>query len=67
MSPGEMLQYLRARGCKIGGVTMGPRGLVWYDETRTERVLRRCTFQSSLSSTRTAPATFSTAHISFRI
>jgi len=39
MSPGEMLQYLRARGCKIGGVTMGPRGLVWYDETRTERVL----------------------------
>jgi len=39
MSPGEMLQYLRTRGCKIGGVTMGSRGLVWYDETRMERVL----------------------------
>src|SRR5882762_6295714 len=39
MSPGEMLQYLRTRGCKIGGVTMGPRGLVWYDETRMERML----------------------------
>jgi sugar/nucleoside kinase (ribokinase family) len=39
MSPGEMLQYLRTRGCKIGGVTMGSRGLVWYDETRVERML----------------------------
>ncbi len=39
MSPGEMLQYLRRRGCRIGGVTMGPRGLVWYDEAGTERVL----------------------------
>jgi sugar/nucleoside kinase (ribokinase family) len=39
MSPGEMLQYLRTRGCKIGGVTMGSRGLVWYDQTRTERML----------------------------
>jgi sugar/nucleoside kinase (ribokinase family) len=39
MSPGEMLQYLRTRGCKIGGVTMGSRGLVWYDETRSERLL----------------------------
>jgi sugar/nucleoside kinase (ribokinase family) len=39
MSPGEMLQYLRTRGCKVGGVTMGSRGLVWYDEMRTERML----------------------------
>src|SRR5436190_7153324 len=39
MSPGEMLQYLRTRGCKVGGVTMGSRGLVWYDEMRTERTL----------------------------
>jgi sugar/nucleoside kinase (ribokinase family) len=37
MSPGEMLNYLRERGCRIGGITMGARGLVWYDETRTER------------------------------
>jgi sugar/nucleoside kinase (ribokinase family) len=39
LSPGEMLQYLRTRGCKIGGVTMGSRGLIWYDETGTECML----------------------------
>jgi sugar/nucleoside kinase (ribokinase family) len=27
------LDYLKARGCRIGGVTMGERGLLWYDET----------------------------------
>jgi sugar/nucleoside kinase (ribokinase family) len=31
--PAAMLDYLKARGCKIGGVTLGERGLVWYDET----------------------------------
>jgi sugar/nucleoside kinase (ribokinase family) len=39
LTPGEMLRYLRERGCRIGGVTMGPRGLVWYDETGSYRVL----------------------------
>jgi sugar/nucleoside kinase (ribokinase family) len=39
MSPGEMLQYLRSRGCRIGGVTLGERGMVWYDETGTDRIL----------------------------
>jgi sugar/nucleoside kinase (ribokinase family) len=39
LTPAEMLQYLRTRGCRIGGVTMGPRGLVWYDETGATRVL----------------------------
>jgi sugar/nucleoside kinase (ribokinase family) len=39
MSPGEMLQYLRSRGCRIGGVTLGERGMVWYDEAGTDRVL----------------------------
>ena len=39
MSPGAMLTYLRARGCKVGGITMGSRGFVWYDETGTERFL----------------------------
>jgi sugar/nucleoside kinase (ribokinase family) len=39
VTPGEMLRYLRERGCRIGGVTMGPRGLVWYDETGSYRVL----------------------------
>ncbi len=39
MSPGEMLGYLKSRGCKIGGVTLGERGLVWYDENGTEGVM----------------------------
>jgi sugar/nucleoside kinase (ribokinase family) len=39
LTPGEMLQYLRSRGCRIGGVTLGEHGLVWYDETGAERVL----------------------------
>jgi sugar/nucleoside kinase (ribokinase family) len=30
LAPGEMLQYLRSRGCRVGGVTMGPRGLLYY-------------------------------------
>ena len=28
-----MLYYLKSRGCKIGGVTQGERGMLWYDET----------------------------------
>jgi sugar/nucleoside kinase (ribokinase family) len=28
-----LLDYLKARGCKVGGVTMGERGMLWYDET----------------------------------
>jgi sugar/nucleoside kinase (ribokinase family) len=39
LSPGEMLQYLRARGCRIGGVTMGEHGLYWYDESGEERMM----------------------------
>src|SRR5262249_45353702 len=33
LSPGEMLTYLQSRGCKIGGVTMGAKGMLWYDES----------------------------------
>ncbi|MBV9825029.1 MAG: sugar kinase [Alphaproteobacteria bacterium] len=33
LAPAEMLNYLKARGCRIGGVTSGERGLLWYDET----------------------------------
>lgn len=29
----EMLDFLKSRGCKIGGVTESERGLIWYDET----------------------------------
>src|SRR5215207_3370758 len=39
LSPGEMLQYLRSRGCKVGGVTMGAQGLYWYDEAGGRHVL----------------------------
>ena len=35
LSPPEMLEYLKSRGCKIGGVTEGERGMLWYDETGT--------------------------------
>ena len=28
-----MLDYLKSRGCKIGGITMGEEGLLWYNET----------------------------------
>ena len=37
MTPAEMLDYLKGRGCRIGGVTMGERGLIWYDETGAVR------------------------------
>src|SRR5580698_3813794 len=39
LSPPEMLAYLRGRGCRIGGVTMGERGLLWYDEAGVVRSL----------------------------
>ncbi|MBI5318079.1 sugar kinase [Bradyrhizobium sp.] len=32
MTPDAMLSYLKERGCRIGGVTMGEHGLLWYDE-----------------------------------
>src|SRR3984893_9833657 len=27
-----MLEYLKSRGCRVGGVTLGEKGLLWYDE-----------------------------------
>ena len=33
MTEEGMLDYLKSRGCKIGGVTTGEKGLLWYDET----------------------------------
>lgn len=32
LSEQDMLDYLKSRGCKIGGVTSGERGMLWYDE-----------------------------------
>ena len=37
MTPGEMLQYLRSRGCRVGAVTMGPRGLIYYQGAGADR------------------------------
>jgi len=37
--PAAMLDYLKNRGCRLGGVTLGERGLLWYDETGAVRTL----------------------------
>ena len=34
-----MLDYLQSRGCRIGAVTQGADGMVWYDETGERRHL----------------------------
>jgi sugar/nucleoside kinase (ribokinase family) len=39
LTPHEMLDYLKSRGCKIGGVTIGSRGMIWYDESGAVRTL----------------------------
>lgn len=39
LTPSETLDYLRNAGCKIGGVTLGERGLVWYDEAGDRKTL----------------------------
>jgi sugar/nucleoside kinase (ribokinase family) len=48
LSPSEMLTYLKGRGCRIGGVTMGERGMLWYDEKGTESVLPALDIPGSL-------------------
>ena len=37
--PAAMLDYLKVKGCRIGGVTLGERGVIWYDETGSVRTL----------------------------
>jgi sugar/nucleoside kinase (ribokinase family) len=39
LTPAEMLEYLKARGCRVGGVTSGERGLLWYDEKGAVRLM----------------------------
>jgi len=39
LAPHDMLDHLKSRGCRIGGVTSGERGLLWYDEAGTVRSL----------------------------
>ncbi len=38
-TPAAMLDYLKGRGCRIGGVTLGERGMIWYDESGSVRTL----------------------------
>lgn len=33
----ECLDYLKAKGCRIGAITQGERGMAWYDESGAER------------------------------
>jgi sugar/nucleoside kinase (ribokinase family) len=37
VTPRGLLDLLKQKGCKIGGVTMGEKGMVWYDESGTVR------------------------------
>jgi sugar/nucleoside kinase (ribokinase family) len=39
LTPREMLAYLRSRGCRVGGVTLGARGLVYYEGSGCDRIL----------------------------
>lgn len=43
-----MLAYLKARGCRIGGVTQGERGMLWYDESGEVRRLPALPVPSAL-------------------
>jgi sugar/nucleoside kinase (ribokinase family) len=45
--PEAMLDYLKGRGCRIGGVTLGDRGLLWYDESGAVRILPALAVPSS--------------------
>jgi sugar/nucleoside kinase (ribokinase family) len=45
--PDAMLDYLKSRGCRIGGVTVGERGMIWYDETGVVRTLPALSVPSS--------------------
>jgi sugar/nucleoside kinase (ribokinase family) len=39
MSPQAALDYLAERGCRVGGVTLGERGLLWYEGQGKPRTL----------------------------
>jgi sugar/nucleoside kinase (ribokinase family) len=38
-TPEATLDYLKSRGCKIGGVTLGERGMLWYDQSGDVKTL----------------------------
>jgi sugar/nucleoside kinase (ribokinase family) len=39
LNPGDMLAYLRSRGCRIGAVTIGGRGMLWFEGGGEDRHL----------------------------
>ena len=39
LSAEGMCELLKQKGCRIGGVTLGAKGLVWYDESGDIRVM----------------------------
>ena len=39
LTPTEMLGYLKSRGCRVGGVTLGERGMAWFDVDGTDKFL----------------------------
>lgn len=39
VTPAQGLELLRTKGCKVGGVTQGERGMTWYGEDGTVRHL----------------------------
>jgi sugar/nucleoside kinase (ribokinase family) len=47
LSPVEMLDYLKSCGCRIGGVTEGERGMLWYDESGAVSRLPALAIESS--------------------
>jgi len=36
LAPISVLEYLQRKGCKIGGVTLGEKGVLWYNEYGNE-------------------------------
>lgn len=38
-TPGETLDYIRSKGCKVGGVTMGDEGVLWFTGTSGQQKL----------------------------
>jgi sugar/nucleoside kinase (ribokinase family) len=39
MSSSAVLDLLKSKGCRIGGVTQGARGILWYDEKGTVQTM----------------------------
>ena len=38
-TPPQIIDYLKSRGCRVGGVTLGEHGLLWYDESGSVRTM----------------------------